>query len=344
MSPREASFLDERPMVGGNYEIKWPRLTGRAVYESRTISGLNRIPVIIHSSYIVGQAQMPEDTEPPLDLDELTEALIVDGTLVILKPEENKRDVESPEYLSNIIEAWPDKVVQRLEKTDDAGNIVVRVWTKVPNGWHFNDWIKYGDDNQSRIKSGTIAGDRIYIFINGNGILAPAYDTMYRLEEIKLRVRRATNTAITMIIGGYAGDIRQAEDAFDDEDATNLVTPKQVSVDYLGTTAAVDQFLADSRDLLPMYWKQVRIIEVSDSADISGIARRIIMQPMLQYINSMRKKITKIYADWEYEVDFDPMPTMTVEERQQELALLTQLRDAQAIKPEEFSRRAAKLV
>ena len=341
--PRDASFLDERPMVGGNYEITWPRLTGRQIFDSRTISGLNRIPVIIHSSYIVGQAQMPDGAVLPFSIDKLTESLIVDGTIVILKPDPKKNPDTPVEFLTNILEATPSYVVQELEQLTGDGQRVVREWRKITDGWKYSDWTNYKRTNQEQIASGTISADRIYIFVNGNGILAPAYDTMYRLEEIRLRVRKGSNAAITMIVTGFTGDFRQAQEVFGDEDLDKIAVPKSATVEFMSTTAAVDQFLLDSKDLLPNYWKLTRLIEVSDSSKISGIARRLIMQPMLQYITSNQKKIVKIYRDWGFDIEFDTIPTMTVDERAGEFALLKSLRDSGAITPEQFKEKAARL-
>jgi len=341
--PRETSFLNERPMVNeGDFTIGWKRKTGRQIFNMRTIGGFNQIPVIIHSSYILGNAQVKADSEPPLDLNQLTEALIVDGTLVILKPERGDKERE-PEFLTNILTAMPTFVVHVLEKADKDGNKVTREWRRINGRWNFTDWIHHGSDDAEKIGSGSIDEERIYVFPNGIGILATSYDTMYRLEEIRLRVRKGTNEAITLIVSGYGGDVQQTEEAMSDPTKTKLIVPKTVAVDFINTTAAVDQFLADGKDLLPNFWKLVRLIEVGDNLDISGIARRLIMQPMLQYITSNQKKIAKIYKDWGYDIQFDSVPTMSIDERTQELELLKQLRDAQAITPEEFNERAKKL-
>ena len=340
--PRELNFMNEKLMVGGNYEISWPRKTGREIYNSRTISGLNKIPIIIHSSYILGNARVDDEDEPPLDLQQLTESLIIDGTIVILKPDVNEEDKE-PEFLTDIITALPDLVVQKQPANED-GYPVMRVWKKEGEKWAWIDYIHYGTVGEASIDDGEIKGDRLYIFINGIGVLAPAYDTLYRLEEIRLRIRTFSNRAVMMVVSGFTGDMKQTEDAVKDEDATTLFIPRAAAVDFMGTTAAVDQFLRDSDALLPLYWKLTRLIEVGDSLNVSGVARRLIMQPMLYYIQSNMKKVKKIYSDWGYEITFDTIPILSIDERRAEFELLKSMRDSGSIDQEDFDRRVEKLI
>ena len=185
----------------------------------------------------------------------------------------------------------------------------------------------------------------ITVYLNGVGILYPAQYTFRRLEEIEAKVRTATNNAIQVIVAGWTGNWSQFSAAMSDDDARGIAVPKRVDIHELGSTAVVDQYLNDFSNLLPLYRKRVHMVELDDTSGASGVARRLVMAPMLNYVQTTRSQVKEIYKEaFAINLKFDKIITSTVAERQQELELLTSLRDAGSITPDEFKERSRSLI
>jgi len=329
----------------GDDSFPWTRVTSRAIFESDSLTSLNDIPVVVHGSFITAGNRDMDDTELPIPLDELTEAAIVDSTLVIRQLGIG----EKAEILTGIKPPIArDRIVQDTGMITDRNEPVTRVWTLNGPKWDWIDYTKYGlKDGQAEIAKSTegISKKLFHVFMNGAGIFWKPQFTYKRLEEIEEETRDITGQTKIAIISGYAGDLNQLSSAVRDKKKRYLNVGKDVTIALQTATAAVDQLETNFRRLYPLYLKDIHMIELDDSSTASGVARRLVMQPMLSYIQNKRQDIIEVYqalgvADFE----FDKIVTLTTEERAAEYAFLKQLRDDMVITPEEFKIRAAKLI
>lgn len=336
---------------GDKFNPNWEILTGRTLFEMYMITGLNRVPVISHSSYILGGVSVPENAELPFPLDQVTEGLIVDGSIVIERfQDKNGKQTAPQEFLKGIIEASESKVVQLLKNKTDSSEIVHRIFTKNPQGnWNVVDVTNFGKTSQKAIPATAQEknADSLFVFPNGVGIIQPAQYTLRRLEEIESRVRKVTNNAVQLIIKGYTGNRQQTRNELEQE-SDKLLVPKGVEILTVGSTNLVDQFHADYRILLPNLMMQYSMLIMEDSASESGVARRMRMQPMLFYIKTQQDNLKKIYANNPFakpiEVKFDRVVTIPPEEAQKQYDLLVAMKNDGVITQEDFQTRASKLL
>ena len=341
--PREYDPLKEYVInMQDDYGISWPILSGREVFKTRSITGLNKAPVETHVDYVVSDYSPEDDADDlPIPLDDIAEALVVDGSLITLL--DNKG--QNPELLENIFIYSLDHFIQLLGANKEWKE-VTREWTLNGTKWKVQDWIYYEDEKKRKPvgNSYIISAERVYVFPNKNGLLFKAQDTFHRLEEIELRLRKATNTAIVIVVKGFVKDRQQAADAIDSEDSHVLFVGNS-DVQLVANTALADQFLADFNNLFPRYADLMKIVNTSDASTMSGIARRLVMKPMLAYTERLKAQCQKIYIEaFGVELDFEQTVTRTTEEIRADYELLKQMRDDGTLSQEEFMKRAAKLL
>lgn len=338
---RETNFMREyvKP-IGGSTDIPWTIVSGREIFESPSITSLNKIPVKVLGSFIQGGATLEGDVL--FSLPELVENLLVDGTIATHRLETGLI------FLENVVLASKVKIIQELPNFNRDGKKVFRIFILKGDSWDWEDVINYRENDQATIdrsKNG-ISADNLKVFPNGRGILYDAQFTYRRLEEIERRVRKASNSAVSMIIKGYVGIMSQLLEAINAntvKETGALVLPSGTSVDMPKTTAVVDQLHKDFMILLPGYFKMTNLIEFSDSSSMSGKSRKLLMQQTLEFTALTRKLVTEIYEAFGVKATFESIPTMDAEEKMKELSFLQALRDDKVINVTEYKRRAALL-
>ena len=344
--PRELNFMNETVIpIGKDTDIPWEKVSGREIYNLDSITSLNKTPVKVLGSFVQGGATV--EGEPiPFTLPDLVENLLVDGTIAILTTETptGTKNV----FLKNIIVATETHVVQQLPRFTRDGKRVHRVYKLEGTRWVWTDVVNWGTDKETPIDQSTngIAAENLRVYINGNGILYDAQFTYRRLEEIERKVRRSSNSAVTMIITGYVGFMEGLFNAIrpveGDEGVISL--PTGVDAEFPKTTAVVDQLHRDFALLLPLYFKTTNLMEVDDSTDLSGKALKILMQQTLEFITLTRKLVEDIYTNWGIQVQFESLPLLDATEKMAELTFLRELRDDKVITVTQYKHRAAKLL
>ena len=90
---------------------------------------------------------------------------------------------------------------------------------------------------------------------------------------------------------------------------------------------------------------QLGCIVASDDQGESGVARRLKMMPVLQFVRNTRSKIQTIYdANGGIVIEFDKVQVATIDERSKEYELLKQARTDGAITPDEFNEKVSNLL
>jgi hypothetical protein len=326
----------------------WPWKPGRDIYQERSLTGLNKVPVRSHEAYVLGGLQMATESMP-LPIKRLTEGLIVDGTIVIEKIHAPGGDIVESKFLTGILEARPEFVLQKLPGLSKNGRVVHREFVLENTTWTVTDYEDYErakatGESPERVAQTEIPKDDLYVYPNGIGIIAEAQDTFKRLEEIERKVRRTTNKAVQIIIAGHVGDVEQAKEAVSDEDSDTVLFPDDVEVKLVASTALVDQFHSDFNTLMPLYNIMTNMVAYEDSANESGYARRLRMAPMLYYIKDLRGIIVEIMKDHGTTVEFDRIVVTTVDERLSEVNFLREIHNDGAIDRDELLDRERKLL
>ncbi len=339
---------------GNDFKPVWPILTGRELFNHFMISGLNRTPVTHHMSYILGGRTVEENEELPFSIDKTTEVLIVDGTVVIERFQDEDGNETSPTvFLTNIVFATDRKVIRKIPDQNFEGQTVFVIYTLLPNGfWEVVHVVNLGAETQAVIPGshGEKNPDSFFVFPNSNGLLYDAQYTLNRLEEIKQRIRKVTNNTVTLIFSGFGGNLQQAKNAVNDEGSDKLFMPSGVTAQTVATNNVVEQLMLDWVSLLKQYMLEMNMTDFELSAQESGIARRMRIQPMLFYVRRQRQNLKAIYkmqpftGEGGIEIEFDSMLTSSPEERQAELNLLIAERDAGILDQDEFIAKGKKRV
>jgi hypothetical protein len=116
-----------------------------------------------------------------------------------------------------------------------------------------------------------------------------------------------------------------ATSALNDSDKKILKVPKKVEVYFPTSTAVIDQLETNFQRLVGLYFWRVNMVRMDDSSEASGVARRLIMAPMLNYIDATRAKVEQIYKHYGVDINFDRIVTMTAEERETEIRIIDML-------------------
>jgi hypothetical protein len=302
--------------------------------------------VVVHQSYVENGFRYEGDQPLPVKLHNLTEALIVDGTIVILLsqaggPGEILKGIHPGASQEFVVQDTGMR--QRLTKKS-----ITREWTRKGSVWHWKDYTDYGTDMKAIVaESNSGISDQLFIvYENGPGLFYKPQFLFRRLEEIEEDTRAITRKLKIMIVAGYTGqDLNKTTNTLGDERNKILQFPQKVDVYYPTSTAAVDQLQTNHERLIALFWKNVHMVELDDSSQASGVARRLVMKPMLNYVTQIRDSVTEIFEMFGVkEYSFDRIVTSTVQERRDELALLMELRNANVIDQPTFELKASQLV
>jgi len=315
--------------------VNFPFLTGREIYTELSYTGLNKSPIVKLQAFIL--AGLVETGNPPWPVPEMSERLLVDGTVVWYEPEG---------FIYDIYDATRNRILARIR--DEDGKIIHdkrRRFERVGEKWSITDedykdgkWVvhrNYGD----------IPDDPTIILVHPNnlGLLFPVQNIYHRLEEIQ-KILRAESTGAKRksIISGFAGDVKQLDEAMrSDRSVINI--PGNVTVTHPAATAIVTQLLEEKNDLLIQYNENTMNYISGEGSEMSGVSRRLMMAPMLQFVKGMRKQLREIYERYVVTLEFDKVQVQTIDERQAQYNMLKLMRDDQVITREEFKERAIEL-
>ena len=325
------------------------RKSSREIFDQKSVTSLNDIPVVTHKAFITAGSQTIDDKDLPIPLDTLVEAVIVDGTVVIRQIPDAEEGDPKAVILTGIIPPTTNK-----EVIQDTGLMVpvtkepiTRVWTKDLKAWQWKDYVKWITGKPEEIAKSTtgIPEGLFHVYLNGPGLFWKPQFTYGRLEEIERNTKAITDKTKLAIISGYTGALNQTRESFNDPDNQYVGVPNAVSVDFPANTSAVDQLNTDFERLLKLFLKDVRTVEIDDTSQSSGVARRLALLPELSYTMEVRHDVKEIYALLGVsKFEFDTILTSTIQERQAEYELLKELRRDGVIDEDKFKKRSGNLV
>jgi hypothetical protein len=282
--------------------------------------------------------------DAPFDVADISERLLVDGTVIWYKPEG---------FLADIVSVTDDEIIMKIRSVD--GMLVVEKRRRMER---FGDadkktWQMYDEEKISGAVDWTIIREyepfpddpaQILIHENGVGILYYVQLLYQRIEEIQTQLRRESTSAKTKtFVSGFTGDRSKAENAMGDPNATAIFVPGNVTINSPYAAGVVTNLIAEKHDLLIQYDENVMDFITNEASQMSGISRRLMMSPMLQFVKGVRKRLTDIFELYKIKLAFDKVQVQTVEERTSEYNLLKQMRDDTVLTPDEFIKRATEL-
>lgn len=364
--PREPNFLGETVTPITMSEDSESNLrTGRQIYEFVSRTALNRSSISDLQSFILAGVQADPVAKIPFPIEDTSERLLVDGSLAYniengewinditsmklkrMKEGGESKDIDAlPELESGIFTTLVrDKIKgEPRHKFRLLYELENELWTITLQKFEDGKWMRA---NQSDAEDGEItvdaSKDQIFAFENGRGLLYWAQRVFFRLEEIQSTTKFMTEKdMLQRIIFGYVGDKDKAKAALTGPDP-NIFMPGGVRVQTATGSAVIDSLLTQS-DKLENFWRKAMkdTIAADDSAE-SGVARRLKMMPMLQFIRVTRRQLELIYGSFNVKLTFDKVRVQTIDERAAEYNLLKQMRADGVIKDDEFERAAKDL-
>jgi hypothetical protein len=339
-------------------------ITGRQMFNTLSITGLNRTPETILSAFITTDfkaeiknkehADPVNPENPVISVDEMTEYLLVDGSFVIQELPEPNADGDKWIFMKDVVNT-PKVPIQlnmfwsKVRKDDgDIKSDTMRLFRRenFDSEWIVEDITNPDASNSRVVKTIKFPSKAFYPWANKLhpfGILFPNQNTWKRLEEVEEQIRSQTGPAsLSLIVTGYVGDIDQAKQQMS-SGARIVFVPGSAQITRVASNNVADQLMSDSDRLMALYFKNTNVANVEGSENISGVSRRLLMTPMLSEVNKQRAMIKEIYSFFDIGASFGGVQLMGADEKIKELDALARALADKVITEEEFTQRARPL-
>jgi|GEM_PF-2288950 len=337
---------------------KWefqPTQLGRDIYNKRSITSLARSPVDDLVSFVIGGVTVVKG-EPPLELKELAERRITQGSIVI------EQGDGGPQLVDDVYAPSQRRFYQYLRDKQGRMDLVVpdnnmdRVYTKVTrvfevsgSGWSEKLVEQLGVPGREKTVKAvegpelvTIDKQQLLVFPGGRGPLYWAQHTFNAIEE-NAQTQRHVMTGINLlpIISGNVGSADEASAAINS--ARNaIIFPGDVSVDRVISNAVIGQLIKEAAERRSDYIDAMNTVEKDTPERPVAADREQRSRAMTQFVNDERKALARIMAVLGVELQFDPFIVKTAAERKLEGEILQMVE--MELTPEERSRKKRELV
>ena len=337
--------------------LEYPTRIGRDVYNRVSMTIQARSPIDDLTSLIISGATSVAEKPPPLKLETVTNALLVDGSLAIQNPKGN------PELMADVF-CPDDKTVIRYTRAENGSLLfnlwnedVERVWTPIMTRFFLEDdkWfakvVETSGTNSTETDlmdpanpeiKWTVPKDQLMAHPNGRGILYYAQHAYNRIEEIARDMRRTMRGLnLLPIISGNVGNATQARNAILEAEHA-IIFPGEVSVDRVISESVVRQLVSESEQRQADYRDALNVIEKDTANRPVARDRELRMRVMLEFVANTRAQLIMIYAALGVKLEFSRIIVMSAAERLQELDLLDRI--AGEVSTEELKRRKLQLI
>lgn len=362
--PKQRVKLDHRQYrtvtFGGAKERA--RTSGRNVYESLTRTNLNRTPIGTLQAHILkGALLLPEDETPFMTPKELSEALLVDGSMVLLGDGVDFILLEDTIVFSKwlaiqVIKEKGDNSIVRVFSTVNGEGEDVAWKITTYSGFNLNKKFKKsnteklekyinGLPEQNIMEEMIVPFETIYIWENGRGVIFWNQRMFFRLEDIDLSIGVQTKADnIKTIMSGFQGDTDQLHAEWARSGSLFAVPGDRVTTVQLANSGMVGELSKQFYNKKKDYYEAVRVIHFSDAFNMSGTARRVLLTHMIHHIDFIQKQMKDIYADFGFKIKFDVGVFLELQERLDEYEFLIKLFNNDDIDKAEFDIRVKKLI
>jgi hypothetical protein len=317
------NILDEHIITSdGEHEIT----DGWSIYEEFSLTTLNRLPVNILDSWVTSRVQFnDEKTFYDVTPYDISESLIVDGTVVILDGVLMHRN----SYLDA-----PSSDMLLIKESDGR----TCVFTRDVSSWLKTVYVGYGTTNEKIVESEKFPEEYLYVYPNGLGIIYPHQLTFRELESMEKSIKLQTQMALSLIVSGYEGtDTQKTRQEIRGGARVLFVPGNGVNVFRVGDSNVSNQLLDNFNTLLPLYLKALHVPTFNENANESGIARQLAMTDSLKFVNETRMHLRKIWADIRGgDITFGPITILGADERVADLDYWERLQNSGYISKEEL--------
>ena len=335
----------------------FPQRLGRDVYEDISLTLKNRSLIDDLVSLVISGAETDPE-EPPVNLEELANHLLVDGNLVI-----DTLDPAAPEFLSDAHAAKKGTWVQ-YARDGRTGSMFLRtrnnnvewVYTEPMreyrlmdgpqgNGWyawqlHFDARGKQREPTPTTMEEAypeveLYAGDQEQLYVeearyivhpSHRGILYYAQHVYNRIEEIAMTMRRVgKGVNLLPIISGYTGPTSEAQAAMDTA-VHAILFRGPISVDRVISDAVVRQLAMESQELSRDLTDALNVVEKDTPDRPVARDRELRMRVMLQFVKAVRRQMKAVLSRFGCKVNFAEIVVTSAQERGQEMDLLDRSR------------------
>src|SRR3990167_1351594 len=330
----------------------YPEQTGREIFEELSLTGLNRAPVTTLSSFIETGYEVVGEPRIQIEVEEMISHLLVDGAFAILSKEivsekELRELWKDYKILTDLKRVSESEIIESLKDQNGVPNKISRVYQLQGETWIVRD-VKYLGHEKKEIVVNEVKypKDAIIPVVNNiepRGILYPNQHTYHRLEEIEMGLRHQTGPAsLSLIVSGYVGDITKAHNTFSGGNKVVFV-PGNATVTRVAANNTADQLMRNGALLMRLYFRNTHVIDDSEATVLSGVSRRLLMTPMLAFIESMRGILKDFYESLGAILTFGGIQILAPEEREAELRGLTSARELGILNEAQFKARAEAL-
>lgn len=320
---------------------EFPLMLGRDIFNHVSDTGLARSPVDDLVSYTLGGLRV-DGAEPPIAVEELCYALVVDGSAVIAGPQSGAAYLWPDTYCPNetTIHRYIRDKDGCLELVAPNGDMEHIYSTPVFTRWELGEggWAETIETrNQSgevEVKRGaSLPADALQAIPNGRGNLYWAQRVWFRMEEIQHDWRN-------LMTGGNLKTWLFANNPGDDDSLhTAIVSAKSVvaipdgggRLDRPVSTAPSDSLRAEYEQKREDWFAALNTIE-QDSPNRPVAEDRVLrMKATTQFVRRIRTLLETIYAEWGVKLAFDRLIVQTADERLKEAELITLVQPADKI-------------
>lgn len=342
---RSLTLQESIPQPVLSPDQKYAPVPGRQIFEELSITGLNRAPIETLTAFITADSEMnPKGATmwPEVPLADVCQHLLVDGSFAMRYTGEEKAD-QPYLFLRDCLEIHRFKIVQRLRDEADHLSNIMRVYERGEKNWTVSDVRGAGSQSPQTIRSETYALDLVIAWPYGKGLLWWNQKTFRRLEEIQESIRANTGpAALSLIVTGYTGDWKRAQDTFT-SGAKVIGIPGKADVHRVAANNTTSDLLQNEGQLLPTYLENMHLFKASETLAISGKSRIIAMKPMLNYVTTIRTVLDKVYALLKYETTWGGLDVTDTSEKVAELDFLKRGYDERILSEEEYRQKSRAL-
>lgn len=324
----------------------FPIMSGRDLYNHRSLTGQNRSPIADLISYTLAGMRGPDVL--PFDPDEVCELRLVDGSGATF----NGR------WLPDVFADDESFFIQYLRDDDyildfrvDGADMTQvkanrwREWSKA-EAWSVHD--VYFDE-MGRVKKTepvSIAGldtADIRVYPNDRGILYYPQEVFWLLEESKATQRRLMRGSNVLPIIDSDAAAETWGTAFNT--ARNAVVAPYDKINFPVSSSTMQALTSESDGALSNWLDSLNVVEKDAPQRPSGRDREIRTRAMVNFIRTLRDDIKAIYQDFGIAVEFtEQVIIASAAERIQELDLIERLEASRTLAPNEANELKRKLV
>ena len=306
-------------------------MSGRDIFNHRSLTGQNRSPIEDLKAYAL--AGLRGGDALPVDPDEIGEALLVDGPVVtfdgVLLPDVfAESEAEFIQYIRT------DGVLDFRVEGYDLTRVLSfrrREWKQTEGRWFWQD-VRFDDNGKEKERSEAVFVDaEIYVYPNDRGILYPAQETFWNLEENKRTQRTLMRGSSTLPIIDSDTPSETWSAAF--REGKNAIIAPYDKINYPVASSTMSGLQMEANSQLSYWLDALNVVEKDSPERPSGRDREMRTRVMINFVRKLRGRIAEVaQGAFGVTLEFNERVIATsAQERMQEYELIKLLEQDKSI-------------